>query len=95
MSGMNVPEELENSISVTNAIPKDTSRYFSYGKGPYKCFRITLTGFSQCNSYQTDIKFIELYGTIYPDNKFEATKCLNKNYIIRPIISLITLTAEY
>ena len=91
MSGMNVPEEYENTIEVTEKVAQGKSYYKPYGKGPYKCFKLILIGNSQCGLGQTDIQFIELYGTLYSNIEIKATKCLQANNLSWRFVFLLSL----
>ena len=80
-------ENWENKETKTYSIPKSTSQYFSWSKGPFKCFRID-TLLRQSGDYPSfDVAYLELFGTYYV---LDMT-CLCKQFSVKCLVLVLVI----
>ena len=85
--GSNKPEVWEVEKSFSNAFEKGKAKYFDINLPFYQCFKIEITEKSQCGSYQTDIRWLELYGSI---KRIDPLTCSFPKRSVNFLATLIT-----
>ena len=83
--------ELYYPVSYTHSFQVGDIQHFDWNHGPFRCFAITLTGFSFCSSkYQRDIRNIEFFGTLVQTKLFPVSCKKIENHQIFVLFLFVT-----
>lgn len=84
------PEIMEESVNTEKLLRVNELQYYETNFKPHQCFKIKHHGNSQCNIYQADVRWIEMYGSIQNLGYFTC-KCRKNERMILSLIMFVIL----
>ena len=88
MYATSTPDIFEESKNADKSLSKGEIAYFETDFSFHQCFKIKHRGVSNCGTYQADIQWLEMYGTI---KNLGAITCQKSRGVINSIVTYIIL----
>ena len=88
MYATSIPEIFVESKNTVKSVEQGEVAYYETNFLFHQCFKIKHHGFSNCGTYQADIQWLEMYGTV---KNLGAITCQKSRKVINSIVTLIVL----